>query len=199
MEMHGAVSETTSPETLFGQAAEWARGRNWLVRAPLLAWFAYMFVHYLKDEEYGTIFDGLNLGIHEMGHYLFIPFGEVMTVLGGSLLQCLAPIIAMVLFYRQKDFFAISIAFCWLATNFFSVSVYAADARTQVLDLVSPGGDEPTHDWHWLLGHWGMLGDDAIIGRLLRLLAILSMAFGLGTGAWLLLQMRNSPKIQEDS
>jgi hypothetical protein len=196
--MRRAVSETTSPASLFEQAAQWARGRNWLVRAPLLAWFAYMFVRYLMDPFYSTLFDGLNLGIHEMGHYIFIPFGEVMTVLGGSLMQCLAPIIAMYLFYRQRDFFAISVAFCWLSTNFFSVSVYAADARAQVLDLVSPGSDEPTHDWHWLLGHWGMLGDDVAIGRLLRFLAILSMLFGLGTGAWLLMQMRNSPTPQEN-
>jgi hypothetical protein len=197
MQMHEAVSETTSPSTLLEQAAEWARGRNWLVRAPLLAWFAYMLVHYLRDPFYSTIFDGLNLGIHEMGHYLFIPFGEVMTVLGGSLLQCLAPLIAAYLFYRQKDFFAICIAFCWLSTNFFSVATYAADARSQALDLVSPGSDEPIHDWHWLLGHWGMMGSDDAIGRLLRLAAILSMLFGLATGAWLLLQMRNKPTTEE--
>jgi hypothetical protein len=196
--MPEGASETTSPARLLEQAAAWARGRNWLVRAPLLALFAYMLVRYLRDPLYDTLFDGLNLGIHEMGHYLFLPFGEVMTVLGGSLLQCLAPLIAAYLFYRQRDFFAISVAFCWLSTNLFGVATYAADARSQVLDLVSPGSDEPTHDWHWLLGHWGMLGDDRAIGRLLRLAAILSMLLGLGTGTWLLLQMRHTPSTEEE-
>jgi hypothetical protein len=41
------------------------------------------------------------------------------------------------------------------------------------------------------------MGSDDAIGRLLRLAAILSMLFGLATGAWLLLQMRNKPTTEE--
>src|SRR5205823_5309905 len=108
------------------RARAWARGRNPWVRAPLLAFFVYIFLQHLHDPLYGSIFGGLNLGFHELGHYIFAPFGETLQVLGGSLFQCIVPIIAAVLFYRQPDYFGVSFAWCWLSTNLFSVAVYAA-------------------------------------------------------------------------
>lgn len=39
-----------------------------------------------------------NLAFHEAGHILFIPLGEFMTILGGSLMQCLVPFILCIAF-----------------------------------------------------------------------------------------------------
>ena len=34
------------------------------------------------------------------------------------------------MFWKQRDLFAIAVAFAWLGTNLFEVATYAADART---------------------------------------------------------------------
>src|SRR4051812_24863367 len=44
-----------------------------------------------------------DLVFHEAGHVIFGFFGRFLTVLGGSLLQCLVPIILAVAFLRQRN------------------------------------------------------------------------------------------------
>ncbi|MEX2281149.1 MAG: hypothetical protein WEE89_01550 [Gemmatimonadota bacterium] len=94
------------------------------------------------------------------------------------------------LFYRQRDFFAIAIAACWLSTNFFGVATYAADALTQQLPLVSPGGADPEHDWGYLLTRWNKLSKARQFGQAFRAVASFSMLAGLAGGGWLLWRMR---------
>jgi len=111
-------------------------------------------------------------------------------VAGGTIAQCLVPLISFFMFYKQRDFFAISVSFCWMGTNLFSVAVYMADARKMALPLVTPfGGEEIIHDWNYLLGKMGLLNSDTVLGGCFRLLAILNMVIGLGFGAWLILKM----------
>ena len=46
------------------------------------------------------------------------------------------------IFQRQEDYFAHSVAACWLGTSLFNMATYIGDARAQVLPLVSPFGGE---------------------------------------------------------
>ena len=178
---------------LKAEAETWCRGRLWWARLPLLAWFAWILIHAWGDPLYQPLFKGLDLGIHELGHYLFKPFGRFLEILGGSLTQCLAPLLSMVMFRRQGDFFAISVCFGWLSANLFDVATYAGDARAMDLPLVRPGGGEVIHDWNYLLGHMGMLHQDATVAFLMRAAATLSMLVCLAGGAWLTWRMfRNS-------
>ncbi|MCH7911408.1 MAG: hypothetical protein IIB38_17570 [Candidatus Hydrogenedentes bacterium] len=100
-------------------AAAWSRVRNPWLRIP----FMFYGVHFimlsavsLKTEAPRTIFSRifsmvdfgfswLNLGFHEIGHIVFSPLGMFMGILGGSLLQCLVPLLSTIMFYRQRDFF----------------------------------------------------------------------------------------------
>jgi hypothetical protein len=166
------------------------RGKSWAVRLPLLLYFAWVFRNHLNHPFYTSLVGGLNLGIHELGHFLWAPLGEQASFLGGSLTQCLAPVAVAVMFYRQRDFFAITIACCWLATNLFNVATYAADALSQQLSLVSPVGGDPIHDWGYLLTRWQKLSKAQEIGAAIRSAAILAMLIGLGSGSWLLWRMR---------
>lgn len=166
-------------------AEEWARGRTWLPRAVLLLVCGWIFWRHLQDPLYGGIVKGLNLAIHEIGHVLFGFVGEFIGIAGGTILQLAAPLIAAWLFYRQRDYYAIAIAFCWLGTSFFDVSVYAADARAGDLPLVGLGGADPEHDWFILLAETGLLNHDRTIGGGFRLLGILTFLGGLFFGAWL--------------
>lgn len=130
------------------EAAQWCRGKNWLIRLPLLGWFAHVLVKSLEDPSYQSILAGLNLGLHELGHLVFSFFGTFLNVLGGTLLEFLAPFLGMINFYRQKDFFAVALCFGWLATALFDIARYAADARAMSLPLVTPFGADPVvaHD-----------------------------------------------------
>ena len=172
------------------QIDDWARGRSWAVRVPLLIYLALVFRNHLRDPLYSSLVGGLNLGIHELGHYLWSPLGQLWMFLGGSLTQCLVPVLIAGLFYRQKDYFAIAIALCWLATNLFGVATYAADALIQELPLVSPGGGDPQHDWGYLLTRWQKLSKAQEIGAAFRTAASLTMTAGLAGGAWVLWRMR---------
>jgi hypothetical protein len=183
------------------EVAGWCRGRSWFVRAPLLAWLAWILLQSLLDPTYQSWWKPLNLGIHELGHYLFAPFGQTLRIAGGSILQCLAPVLAAFLFWRQqRDWFAVAVCAGWLGTNFFDLATYIADARTQLLPLVSPGGGDVVHDWNYLLGAAGHLDWDSTIALALRGGAVAAMAVSLLFGGWVLLLMAfPRPLVARDS
>jgi hypothetical protein len=169
---------------------DWCAGRAWWARFPLWAYLAYTLLRYFAgSESYRSIFDAINLGIHELGHYLFSYFGQFLHVAGGTIAQCGAPILSGVMFLRQRDYFAISVCLFWLGTNLAYVSVYMADARALKLPLVSPGmgvlppGDGGVlHDWNHLLGVTGLIPYDTAIAALIQVVAVGCMLAGLGLG-----------------
>ena len=165
-------------------------GKHWQLRALLLVICSWIFWRHLQDPLYGGIVKGLNLAIHELGHVVFAFLGGFLAIAGGTILQLTIPLVAFWMFYRQRDYFAIAIAFCWLGTNFFDVAAYAADARAGQLPLVSIGGGDAEHDWFIMLAETDLLYKDKMIGGLFRGLGILSFAAGLTFGMWVLNQMR---------
>ncbi len=168
---------------------ECVHDKIWSIRVPLLAWMAWIWGHHLSDPQYQSLIKGLNLGIHELGHIVF-GFGEFVSIAGGTLLQCLVPLVGMVMFVRQRDPFAVCFAFGWLGTNLFDVATYAADARAMELPLVSPfAGDEIGHDWNLMLGRSGWLAYDQAVAGFFRLLGHASFAVCLVGGGWVLWRM----------
>lgn len=176
--------------TFLDEARSSAHGKSWQPRAALLVLCTWIFVRHLKDPLYGGIVKGLNLAIHEIGHVLFGFIGEFIGIAGGTILELTAPLIGLWMFYRQRDFFAIAVALCWLGTAFFDVAVYAADARAGDLPLVGLGTADPEHDWFIMLAETGLLYHDKVIGGFFRSLGTLSFVAGLGFGAWIVMQMR---------
>ncbi len=175
-------------DALYQDMRQWCRGKLAIVRLPLLAGFVYILYHHLQDPAYGSILAPLNLGIHELGHLLCMPFGQTMHIAGGTLVEVLAPFLAMLNFLRQRDYFAVSLCFCWLSTILFEVAMYVSDARARALPLVSPFsfGEDIIHDWSYLLGNAGILQQDQLIAFLIRLMAGASMVGGLFLGGWIL-------------
>lgn len=164
-----------------------AAGKVWWYRAPLLLPLAWILYRHLGDADYSSIFGGLNLAIHEGGHLLFMWSGnQFLTVAGGTVLQCLCPVFVGIMFYRQRDFFAITVALFWLGTNFAHIAPYAADARAQLLPLVSPFPGAPMHDWHYLLRTLGLLQRDQLVGAAFRGAGLVTMVAGLAAGGCVL-------------
>lgn len=126
--------------------------------------------------------DNLNLAIHETGHLVFGWGGEVLTALGGTLLQLLLPLAFALSFWRRGDRHAASVALWWTGQNCFNIARYVADARAQELPLV--GGGE--HDWTFLLAHWGVLDRDLGIARDVRFLGVVVTLGALFSGWWMM-------------
>ncbi len=128
----------------------------------------------------GHLIDSVDLAIHETGHLVFAPFGEVIQFAGGTLFQLIVPLTFLAYFLRfgpKRDDFAASVMLWWVAVNLWNIGVYMADARTQALPLV--GGGE--HDWAYLFGHFGLLAHDTSIAASVR---------GLGTLIFLIALIR---------
>jgi hypothetical protein len=122
---------------------------------------------------------GATLIFHEAGHWVFSFFGQFITVCGGSLMQLLVPIVCLVAFARQRQYFAAGFALYWLGVSGINLSYYVADARAQALQLIS---DDALHDWHFILDRLNLLQYDLVIGHTLYCIALIA---GLGGLAWM--------------
>lgn len=128
-----------------------------------------------------------NLVFHEAGHVVFRPLGRFMTILGGSLLQVLVPLICMVAFLtRHRDTFGASVTLWWAGQSLIDLAPYINDARAQQLILLGgvTGRDRPGyHDWNNLLGDLGWLSYDHFLAKLAHssgsTLIVLSLFWGL--------------------
>ncbi|MGE0160133.1 MAG: hypothetical protein AB7T31_12050 [Gemmatimonadales bacterium] len=174
--------------------AERVRGKLWWARAPLLVLLLVPLRGYLGDPMHSSIFDGVNLAFHEMGHAAFFWLGNrILTTAGGTIFQLGIPLAAAgYLLHRQRDPFGAAVCIFWLGTSMFGAGVYAADARAQALPLVSPFGpvDVDSHDWTVMLLKYGMLSRDQEIGAALRSGGVFAMTLSLAVGAWVLWVMR---------
>ncbi len=165
-------------------------GRVWWYRAPLLLLLAWIFRGYLVDPSGGSIFSGINLGFHEMGHAALSWSGNrILTAAGGTLFEVGVPLAAgAYLALRQRDPFGAAVCLFWSGTALVGAGVYAADARAQALPLVSPFGpvDVDSHDWTVILMKYGRLSKDQEIGAAFRGAGMLAMALSILAGAWVL-------------
>ena len=190
------MEENSSSEIkgLRAEASAWCRGKNGLLRLPLLFWFGYLFIKLLTDSSNTcscvNVFAPINLAFHEMGHIIFSCFGKFMNILGGTLLECLMPFVLMSHFYRQRDFFAMAMCFGWFSTVLLDVARYVADARSMAIPLVSLSWEPSViHDWYYLLNKFGLLSYDGVVAFFFRAAAITSMGLCLGLGGWLIWRM----------
>lgn len=184
----------------------WSRSRYIWWRLPIFVWFVTVLVDNIRDPMYNLYrmsnpLSALNMGMHELGHFLFMAFGEFMHILGGSLMQILFPILGIIGFIQKKWYFAASLSFCWLGLSLFDVATYVADARTRELPLaMGPGvfGIDATnleaaydrgHDWYQLLSRTGNLSSDLAIAHGLRVAATIFFVLGLLLAGFMLLQM----------
>ena len=94
-----------------------------------------------------------DLGIHEFSHLVAIPFGETAHFLAGSIGQVLLPLLLSAAALYQRQYPAAVFCLGWAGLSAIGVAIYVADAQAQALPLLGGG----THDWAWILGHYGAL------------------------------------------
>lgn len=172
------------------EAEDWGKGKSPYLRALLWFFFLYIFLRHIFNRDYHSIFAGINLGIHELGHIILSFTPNLVMVLGGTIFQLAVPIASIFVFLRQRDYFALTFSFGWLSTSLFEVALYAGDAQKQLLPLVSPfGGEDIIHDWNYILGKLGILTLTPFVSAIFLLLAAFSMLISLIWGGWLILMM----------
>jgi hypothetical protein len=189
----GLLERLTTVEPRTDAIFFWGRVALYVV---FVVWGLYFVSLDLKTNEIGHSFmHRVNLVFHEAGHVIFMPFGQFMHILGGSLGQLLMPAIVLgVMVFKNHDNFGGSIALWWLGQSLKDLGPYINDARDLQLQLLTGHSQDvpETHDWANILLDLGLifkekkiaLGAD-ITGSLIMLLA---MAWG---GYLLLKQYRN--------
>lgn len=184
---------TEAPEQVDAMAF-WARA----ICALLFAiWTLYFIVNGISWEVLGGSFmHNVNLIFHEFGHLFFSPFGEFMTILGGSLFQVIWPwtfLFAFLLKYR--DTFAASLMLWWSGQSFVDLSPYIADAYYRGLPLVGGGGEE-SHDWGNLLTMTDMLESHMSLARTSFFIGSVMMVAAL---VWAALTLRQQWQVLKQS
>jgi len=194
---HIETVSTPAPVTWWDEflqdAGEWAEGKMWIPRALLLLILVYLEIIKFHDNTRWTIFYGITLGFHEMGHLVSGWMGQFLCALMGSVFQVAVPIIVIVIFYRQPDYFGMTVGGFWLSYSLFELAAYIGDARAQDLPLVGFASQEDLqHDWHYILGQLHMLPLDTTFAFFTRVAAVAAGAASLTFAVWLLLRMSRS-------
>jgi hypothetical protein len=152
-----------------------------------LAFLVPLVDHLLSLQESWTSFIvwAITIGPHEMGHFLFMPFGsELLMFLGGSIWQVLFfALLGLWGLLVRKQFAGPMLMFMVVGHSFLNMSVYIADAQERDLDLIL-GMDASRHDWWNILGTLGLLEHDDTIAMVVRVLGVLIVLGVIGIGVW---------------
>ena len=156
-----AVAATTAAaderDSLLWHVPDRVDAQAFKARVALLAAFALWGLRlcrmdYREGEINSSFLHGPLLVFHEAGHVIFRPFGEWVTVLGGTLGQLLMPaILCGALLWKNRDPFGAAFGLWLLGVSVLDVAPYMYDALHPQLILLGGGtGDDGPHDWIYL-------------------------------------------------
>jgi hypothetical protein len=118
-----------------------------LLLIAVWGWFA------LVQNDQTPIFVYLNIAVHEGGHVLFRPFGELTMLIMGSGFEVLFPFaVGVVFLIRKRDLVSTAVSWGWSASALASAAIYIADADDGRLALLGASGPDTAGDWERILG-----------------------------------------------
>lgn len=161
-----------------------------------VVWGLYFISLDLRTNAIGASFmHVINLVFHEAGHVIFMPFGQFMHVLGGSLGQLLMPaIVCWVLVVKNRDNFGGALALWWIGQSLKDLGPYINDARDLQLQLLTGHSQDvpETHDWANILLDLGLINHEKKIALCADLMGSMIILLALAWGGYVLLrQYRN--------
>lgn len=134
------------------------------------------------------------LMIHEAGHIVFRLFGDTVSVLGGSMMQVVLPLLgALSMLLRRRAPFPAALCVWFAGVGFVDVAPYVYDAQSPRLMLTSGGtGRDSFHDWRFLLDKVDWVRLSKPLGYCTYWTGISVMLLGLVWGGYILyLQSKN--------
>jgi len=118
-----------------------------LLLIAVWGWFA------LVKNDQTPIFVFLNIAVHETGHLLFRPFGELTMLIMGSGFEVLFPLgVGVYFLLRKRDLVSTAVSWGWAASAVASAATYIADADDGRLALLGAAGPDAAGDWERILG-----------------------------------------------
>lgn len=148
----------------------WKPVPRW-ARVAWLVFYAAFFVYALSAHGGFLFIDSANLVVHEGGHNLFGWFGPRLGLWGGTLLQWLVPFLLAAYFFAQRQTTGFIFCLFFFFENWLYSATYMADARAQVLPLVTTGDpDLVDHDFYAIFTSLGVLNYDTKIAAVVRVL-----------------------------
>jgi hypothetical protein len=160
------------------------------VRAGWLTFYLSFLIYAFRAHGGFLFIDTANLVVHEGGHNLFRWFGPTLCLWGGTLLQWMVPFLLAAHFFKERQ--TSGFVFCWFFffENWLYTATYMADARAQVLPLVTTGDPNfVEHDWFKIFSSMGVLNYDTSIAAVVRLLGWLGM---IAVVVWFGLKAKNA-------
>ena len=182
------LSVETVPDPAPDPLGYWGRA---LVLALLAIWGVRLAaMDYRVAEINGSFMHNIVLPIHEAGHVLFMPFGEFLCVLGGSLFQVALPLaIGAAFLLRQRDAFGAAVCLWWAGASVVDVAPYIWDSLNPQLILIGGHtGETGPHDWIYLLDRLGAMKYAHAWGVAVHHLGTLVMIAGVIWGGYWLWQ-----------
>ncbi|CAN5174608.1 hypothetical protein BH11PSE11_BH11PSE11_36290 [soil metagenome] len=139
----------------------------------------------------GSFMHNILLIIHEAGHVLFMPFGQFMTILGGSLFQLLLPlIVAATILWQNRDPFGAALGVWWCGVSLMDLAPYIYDALRPTLTMLGGHtGEDGPHDWIYLLGAFNRIAQSQTYGGIVHKLGVVVMLAASAAAALVLWRM----------
>ena len=168
------------------QTGFWARAL--LLAAIVVGSVALVRMDYRSGEIGASFLHRPLLIFHEAGHVVFMPFGEWLMMLGGTLGQLLMPLLlALALLLKSRDPYGAAIGIWFLGVSLLDVAPYMYDALEPQLTLLGGGtGEDGPHDWIYLFRSVGWLARSQSIGAMTHSIGVLVCIAAIGWAAWLL-------------
>jgi hypothetical protein len=118
-----------------------------LLLIAVWGWFA------LVKNDQTPVFVYLNIAVHETGHVLFRPFGELTMLIMGSGFEVAFPLgVGVYFLLRRRDLVSTAVSWGWAASALASAATYIADADDGRLALLGATGPDAAGDWERILG-----------------------------------------------
>jgi hypothetical protein len=136
--------------------------------------------------------DRVDLIAHEAGHLLFSYLGLFISVMGGTIGQLFVPAAFTIYFITRREFYSSTVTLFWVGQNFLNMVNYIKDARAMALPLVTVGGGDAVHDWHYMLSRLGLLRWDQAIGNTAYGLGVLIIAASVVLGFYFSIEKEES-------
>jgi hypothetical protein len=158
-----------------------------LLLIAVWGWFA------LVKNDQTPVFVYLNIAVHESGHVLFRPFGELTMLVMGSGFEVLFPFaVGLGFLIRKRDLVSAAVSWGWSASALASAATYIADADDGRLALLGATGPDTAGDWERILGEQffdKVYLADSIAGTV-RTFGFVLWFVALGLAAWVIVQNR---------
>lgn len=105
---------------------------------------------------------------HELGHFLFMPFGELLMFIGGTFWQVMIfVIVGAYNYYVRRQTVVAMLAIMLAGHSLINASIYIEDAQERELDLIL-GLSPEHHDWWNILRMLDLLAYDDLIAMIVR-------------------------------